>query len=190
MSASAGPDGPLTDAVEARGEAPYAALARGADMAVSSSPPPSGLTTRTVGHPPLWVYAPEDHPWHRDTGRTTVDLAELLAQPLLLLPVAEYGTRRILDRAAEEANLGYSEVFETTTPPLAQALAAAGHGVAVASEDQRHAIEPLRLRGPDGSPLTMTLTAAWEPTHYAADHLAAFAEGLAAYCESAYPPHR
>lgn len=183
--ASAGRDGPLVDVVEARGEGPYAALASGVDLAVSASPPPVGTETTTVGHPPLWVYTPPDHPWHAEQ-RTAVDLAELVAEPLLL-PTAEHDTRGILDRAVEAAGSRYTTLSQTSNPLLAQALAVAGHGVAVVSEDPRYGVEPLLIRGADGKPLTMTLTAAWSPSHYTADLLASFAECLAAYCADAYP---
>lgn len=183
--ASAGPDAPLVDVVEATGDAPYAALSRGADLAVSASRPPVGAEARTIGHPPLWVYAPPDHPWHT-ARRRHVELAELLAEPLLL-PTTEHHTRVILDRAVEAVGGRYTVLSQTANPLLAQALAAAGHGVAVVSEDPRHGLPPLLVHGPDGRPLTMTLTAAWEPTHYTADLLASVAEGLAAYCADAYP---
>ncbi|WP_020499836.1 LysR family transcriptional regulator [Sciscionella marina] len=182
---SAGRDGPHVDVLEATGEAPYTALASGADLAVSASPPPVGTETLTVGHPPLWVYTPPDHPWHTERRRH-VGLDELVAEPLLL-PTAEHHTRGILDRAVEAMDGRYTALSQTTNPLLAQALAAAGHGVAVVSEDPRYGIEPLLIHGPDGKPLTMTLTAAWRASHYTADLLASFARGLAAYCAHAYP---
>lgn len=183
---SAGQHGPLVDVVEARGEGPYAALTDGADLAVSASPPPAGTDTLTVGHPPLWVYAPSEHPWHTQRRRH-IDLAELVAEPLLL-PTIEHDTRNILDRAIAAAGCRTPTMLsQSSSPLLAQALAVAGHGVAVVSEDPRYGVEPLLIHGPDGRPLTMTLTAAWKPSHYTADLLAAFAEGLAAYCADAYP---
>ncbi|MDT8912296.1 LysR family transcriptional regulator [Amycolatopsis sp. PS_44_ISF1] len=183
---STGRSGPLVDVVEARGEGPYAALADGVDLAVSASPPPAGTDTLTVGHPPLWVYAPPGHPWHTRRERY-VDLAELVAEPLLL-PTVDHDTRNILDRAIAAAGCRNPTMLsQSSSPLLAQALGVAGHGVAVVSEDPRYGVEPLLIRGPDGEPLTMTLTAAWKPSHYTADLLASFAKGLATYCANAYP---
>jgi DNA-binding transcriptional LysR family regulator len=75
--------------------------------------------------------------------------------------------------------------FETSSPQVAQALAAAGHGVAVVSDDPRYDLHPLGITTPDG-PLHIDLYAAWDPAHYAVDVIASFADRLSRFCVDRY----
>jgi DNA-binding transcriptional LysR family regulator len=159
----------------------YAALHSGADLAVSSAPPPRHLDTLGVARLPVLAYVPAAHPW---AGRAAVDLTELVTQPLLLL-TAEHGTRRLLDHAVLRAGVRYHVSFETAGPQIAQALAAAGHGVAVVSDDPRYGLHALGIEGEDG-PMRIALHAAWDPSHYAAPVIARLARRLRDFCVARY----
>ena len=83
-------------------------------------------------------------------------------------------------------------MIEGSSGPVAQALAAAGRGVAVVSDDPRFALHPVRITvGPDQ--LSIHLFAAWDPQHPAATTLAMIAQRLSTYIvhrygESTRPP--
>ena len=70
---------------------------------------------------------------------------------------------------------------------IAQAIAAAGRGVAVVSDDPRFGLVPLRIEGPDGV-VRINLYAAWDARHHAAATLAELADRLAAFCVDRYGP--
>lgn len=161
----------------------YAALSSGADLAISSTPPARGLAGLPVARLPVLAYVAAGHAW---ADQCAVPLAELCTEPLLLL-TAEHGTRRLLDLAVIDAGLAYDVAFETSAPQVAQALAAAGHGVAVVSDDPRYGLRPLTIDGPDG-PLRIALFAAWDRDHYAAATLRSLAERLSTFCLGRYGP--
>ncbi|GII97365.1 LysR family transcriptional regulator [Sinosporangium siamense] len=161
----------------------YATLGRGADLAISTTPPPRHLAGRPLAHLPIWAYLPPTHPY---ATRTHITVADLVSEPLLLL-TADHGTRRRFDHAVLDAGHRCDIAFETTVPQIAQALAAAGHGIAVVSDDPRYGLRALAVLTPQGS-LAIDLYAAWDPTHYAADTLATLADDLASYCVITYGP--
>lgn len=203
--ATTGPDDPLPAVREVLPRNVYAELGRGADLAIGTRPPPGGLDGLPVADLPVWAYVPERHGWH---GRATVPLAELAAEPLLV-PTDDFHPRQALDQAMAEARLRYRSLLELGTPPLAQALAAAGRGVAVVSDDPRFGLHPIRIEtgrgvsrpearaggedtgGEDGRPagmLHISLYAAWDPAHHGASVLARLARRLRNYCIERYGP--
>jgi DNA-binding transcriptional LysR family regulator len=139
-------------------------LSGAADVGVTSMPPPRSVSSRLLVHFPVWAYVAPGHRW---AGRRTVGIGELATEPLLVLGT-DHGTRRQLDAAMSDAGISYSVVAETNVPQVAQALAAAGRGVAVVSDDTRYGLHGLRIR-PAAGPLELRvpLYAAWDPSHYA-----------------------
>jgi DNA-binding transcriptional LysR family regulator len=162
----------------------YAALIRGADLAIGTTPAPPGFDSRPLADLPVWAYVPPAHPW---AGRTEVDLAGLTAETLLL-PTRDYHPRRALDHAVEAARLSYREVHEFTSAEAAQAVAASGRGIAVVSDDARFGLHPLAVTAPDG-PVLISLYAAWDRTHYAAATIRTIADRLALFCARRYGDH-
>lgn len=159
----------------------YQALWHGADLAISSSPLPSHLAGGSIARLPLLAYAPPGHPW---SGRETATITELSTQPLLLL-TPEHGTRRLFDHAVLRAGVRYAAAFETSIPQIAQALAAAGHGIAVVSDDPRYGLRPIAI-GTDDGPLQISLFAGWDPSHYASDAIEPLVERLRTFCVHRY----
>lgn len=159
----------------------YASVDRGADLAVGTDPPPSHLAHLALASLPVWAYVPPDDPWR---GRSMVDLTELVTRRLLLLG-REQHARVALDRALAHDSVATGAVIEFSAPEVAQAVAAAGRGVAVVSDDQRFDLLPVAISCSDG-PVVVTLHAAWAPDHHAAPTLRSLAERLRSFCGARY----
>ena len=123
-----------------------------------------------------------------DVGVTSVPPPRTIASRLLVLG-SDHGARRQLDAAMSDAGLAYGVAAETNVPQVALALAAAGRGVAVASDDSRYGLHGLRIR-PAGGPLELRvpLFAAWEPSHYAESVIGDLVADLTRYAEERYQP--
>lgn len=160
-----------------------ALLAGDADLGLSSGPPPGELVWRLVSRFAVWAYVPSGHPW---AGRSSVPIEELVTEPLVLLG-AEHGTRRLLDQAVASAGLSYRAIAESNTPHIVQALAAGGNGVAVVTDDPQYDLHQIAIQS-GGEYLRIPLVAAWDPTHYAAETIASWAEALAGFSALRYGP--
>ena len=177
------PDDPLPAVSEQRPQRVYAALQSGADLAIATELPPAGLAFLPLAVLPIWAYVPPGHDW---AGRGSVTVAELVTQTLLLL-TGDYSPRRVLDQAVDEARLAYPSMLEFGTPQLAQAVAAAGRGIAVVSDDPRFGLQRLDITGASGA-LSIRLYAAWDRDHHAAAVISALARRLSDYCVARYGP--
>ncbi|HEV7726966.1 MAG: LysR family transcriptional regulator [Modestobacter sp.] len=181
------PTDPATTVVEIGAAGALDALRTGVDLAVITTPPPNPWAWRTLAVLPLWAYVPRGH---RLADRDDVGLAELVREPLVLL-ADTFRPRQILNEALATDALPSPQVIECSNAQVAQALAAAGRGVAVVSDDPRFDLHGLRVRSSAGH-LHITLHAAWDPAHHASGTLASIAERLAAFCADRYPaagPH-
>jgi DNA-binding transcriptional LysR family regulator len=132
-------------------------------------------------HFPVWAYVRPEHRWSR---RRTVTIRELARERLLVLGTG-HGTRLQLDAAMSDAGVSYGVAAETNVPQVAQALAAAGRGVAVVSDDVRYGLHGVRIR-PAGGPveLRVPLFAAWDASHYAEPVIDDLVADLAAYAQA------
>ncbi len=182
--ATIGPDDPLPAVAEVLPRPIYAELGRGADLVIGTEPPPDDLARLPLANLPVWAYVPAaGHRWSR---RRSVRLADLVGETLLV-PTTDFHPRWALDQAVGVAGLGYGRLLEFAAPQVAQALAAAGRGVAVVSDDPRFGLHPLRITGPAG-PLRISLYAAWEGNHHAAGAIAGLAGRLGVFCVGRYGP--
>lgn len=175
------PNDPMPSVWEALPPAIYASLGRGADLAIGTDPPPSTLSTHPVAVLPVWAYVPPDHQW---SSRATVPVAHLVAEPLLVLP-GEQHARRALDAVFTEAGVSPHSITEFDTPDVAQAVAAAGRGVAIVSDDARFDLVPVAITA-NGRKLVIRLFAAWTPDHHAAATLYSVAVRLSTFCLQRY----
>lgn len=132
-------------------------------------------------HPRWHQVVRADDPWARFSRVSVADLA--LRQLVLLTP--DLRPRALLDGAFDAAGLSYDSTVEVTNAQEAQAVAAAGRGVAVVSDDTRFGLVPLHIDGPAG-PVQIRLFAAWDPRHHAASALATLADRLATFCVGRY----
>ncbi|GGN93234.1 LysR family transcriptional regulator [Actinoplanes lobatus] len=174
--ATLAPDDPTTDVLGADGLSPAETLRLGADLAIGTTPasPPFHQTSLAVL--PVWAYVPAGHQW---AGREAVTLAELLTQTLILLPKT-FTARQALDAVMP----GISAV-EAANGTVAQALAAAGRGIAIASDDPRFGLTPLGVEA-NGRRLSIRLVAVWDSRHAAATTIGRFAARLGRFVRDRY----
>lgn len=182
--ATLGEDDPMPDVREELPAGVYEAVGRGADLAVGTTPPPRRLTGQPLAQLPVWAYVPLRHRWGR---RATVPLGELVAEDLLVL-TPDFHPRQALDQAVALGGLELRTPRELASAEVAQAIAAAGRGVAVVSDDPRFGLHPLRIATPSGE-LTISLYTAWDPRHHGAATIAGLAGRLRSFCHGRYSTH-
>jgi DNA-binding transcriptional LysR family regulator len=176
-----GPADPLPTLWEAPSREAYAALDRGADLAIGAETPPRHLRSLVVADLPVWAYVRAEHPWG---SRDSIGLADLVAEKLLVLE-AEQHSRIALERALAAADLPLGPVVEFRTAEVAQAVAAAGRGVAVVSDDPRYDLVPVQITGRAGE-VSIRLRAAWSGDHHAAATLRDLATRLRTFSRERY----
>jgi DNA-binding transcriptional LysR family regulator len=173
-------DDPMPTVVESGPRGAEDALRGGADLAIVTARPPAPLASTPIAVLPVWAYVPPDHAWADEPVR----LRDLVDETLLVL-TADFRPRQILDRAIDRAGLAAADLVECSNPQVAQALAAAGRGIAVVTDDSRFGLRASEVVGHDG-PLRIELFAAWEPEHHAAATLEGLAARLAEFCVERY----
>lgn len=179
--ATLGDTDPMPSLFESDPHEAYIALRHGADLAIVTEPPKDPLARMAIASLPVWAYVRADHPW---SDRTAVPLDELAAETVLALNPT-FKPRQILDVALRDAGLAPARVVDCSNPQVAQALAAAGRGVAVVSDDPRFDLHGVQLIG-RGGPLRIELYAAWEPGHHAAAALEQLAGRVRDFCVERY----
>lgn len=174
--ATLAPDDPWPSVRTEPSEAVYAALGRGADLAIGAARPPSGMRHLAVVACPVYAYVRPDHAW---AERASVAVDELVGQPVLTLPPS-FQARRRLNAAWEEAGCEPSVLRTFDSAEVAMAVAASGRGVAVVSDDGRFGLRQVPITAASGR-LEFTLHAAWDPGHHAGGQLRDMAQRLAAF---------
>ncbi|MDP3209264.1 MAG: LysR family transcriptional regulator, partial [Rhodoglobus sp.] len=179
----AGRKGLLGNVIEANPERVYPRLWAGeADFAVGTRIPPPDSSYRVIGHAYLWAQVPDDH---RFADREDISMAELVTEPIIAMTPA-HGVRRMFDTAVATAGLTYTAAIETESPSAAQALAAAGRGVCVLSDDARYGLKSVPIRVRDQH-LIITLFGVWEPLHYASAQISQTLDDLSEFIAELYP---
>ena len=179
----AGRDGVIGNVIEAMPERVYAALENGAaDFAVGTRIPPEELRSKVIGHAYLWAQVPMRHPF---ADRPSVSIAEVVAEPLIVMS-RTHGVRQMFDAAVARAGLSFTAAVETESYSLAQALAAAGRGVCILSDDSRFDLVTLPISTPGGD-LVITLYGVWDALHYASDQIDRVLDDLGDYITEIYP---
>lgn len=179
--ATQGPDDPVPLLRTLDPGGAQAAIAAGADVAIVHRPPARSLASLPLAVLPVLAYVRSDDAWAK---RGSVRLTELVGRPLVLLS-DDFRPRQLLDAALDREGLAYGTVVECTNAQVAQALAAAGRGVAVVSDDPRFDLVPLRIEGRGGA-VHIRLYAAWDPRHHAAPAIEDFSRRLARFCVERY----
>ncbi|SDT57941.1 LysR family transcriptional regulator [Actinoplanes derwentensis] len=177
--ATLAPDDPTTDVIEVDGSSPGETLLRGADLVIGTVPASTPFHEIPLAVLPVWAYVPGGHPWASAGG---VTLHDLLDEPLILLPPA-FTARQALDAAVTDKP--YRSPIEAANGTVAQALAAAGRGIAIASDDPRFDLIPLAVNLGDRR-LSIRLRAVWDSRHPAAATLADFASRLGRFIRARY----
>jgi DNA-binding transcriptional LysR family regulator len=169
----------LRDAIQEEPSKVFDTLMRSdADLGISTTPAPAPLESAFLGRTPVIAQVPADHPW---SGRTAITLAELVTEPLILMTRSNVA-RLVVDEAVSRAGLTPAGITETGSSAFAQALAAAGRGICLVTDDARFGLGELIVHTPDG-PLTVPLYAGWEASHYARPSIHALVDGLRTHCD-------
>lgn len=171
--------GPFADALACEPAQVYDRLKAGdVDIGISTSPPPGGMAARRLGGRRISAQMPSSHPLARE-GSGDLELSGVLGHPVVVSSRAS-AVRRALDGAAYEQGTPLRPAFEPQSEAMAQALAAAGHGVCVVVDHPQfdlHARPLICL----GRPLTISLYAGWDPDHYAHDEMDAATRALSSW---------
>ncbi|MBM9469532.1 LysR family transcriptional regulator [Nakamurella leprariae] len=177
------------------------ALDRGADLVIGPVPPRPPAQGRAVAVLPVWADVPSTHPVLAGSvtgpGRVLgLAVTRLLAHPLITVPPG-FTARTVLDVEIQrsqhdldntEAAVERPTVLEASSGTVAQALAAAGRGVAVVTDDPRYGLTRRAVLDRDGRPLRFRLFASWPHDHPARADLAAMVDRLAAFLVQRYGP--
>src|SRR5262245_4218274 len=128
---------------------------------------------------------------HRLGRRELIDVAEVVDEPLLLLP-REFGTRRSFDAACEIAQIIPRVLLESSAAHTLIGLAAVGYGIAIVPsiatiEDQSLRAVPLVVRG---SSIGHWEAVCWNPRRLAPAYQENFVNELVAHAKHARPGHR
>ncbi|RYB92780.1 LysR family transcriptional regulator [Nocardioides glacieisoli] len=173
---------PTADVLSADGISSVEALTRGADLAIGTARPRPPYRSHPLAVLPVWAYVPQDHAW---AARRRVTIAELAGQPLVILPAA-FTARQALDDALATTGDTWDSLVEAANGTVAQALAAAGRGVAVVSDDPRYNLVPLPVELPGQGHLSIRLVSVWDSRHTAAPTLEALARRLSTFTRERY----
>ncbi|WP_051855302.1 LysR family transcriptional regulator [Streptomyces sp. NRRL S-1868] len=150
-----------------------------ADFGVSTTPAPAPLESAFLGRTPVLAQMPPSHPW---AGRTSITLAELVTEPLIVM-TRSHMARLVVDEAVSAADLAPADVTESGSSAFAQALAARGRGVCLVTDTTRFDLRALVVHAPEG-PLTVPLYAGWDPSHYADSAIRALVDGLRTHLDA------
>lgn len=179
--ATLGPADPTPSAWASDGYEPVAALRAGADLVITNGRPAPPLNGTPIGTLPVWAYFPSGH---TPTWRELVDLDDLRSESLISLP-ATFSARQALDAAARASDETVVVAIEASSGIVAQALAAAGRGIAIVTDDPRFNLHRVKVFG-GGAPVNIYLYAGWDPNHPAQTTLAAMARRLADHIDNHY----
>lgn len=179
--ATLGPQDPVPMVRELDPRGALAAIRAGADLAIVTRAPARALASRPLAILPVWAYVRPDDPW---AARGSIGVTELVERTLVLL-APQFRPRALLDHALDAAEASYGDVIEVGNAQVAQAVAAAGRGVAVVSDDPRFGLVPLRIATAAG-PVQIRLYAAWDRRHHAEPTLRDLADRLACFCVERY----
>ncbi|MBZ5735054.1 LysR family transcriptional regulator [Nocardioides sp. TRM66260-LWL] len=179
-------DDPVVDARVADGVTARAMLLDGVDLALAPAPAAAPFVARPLATLPVWACVAPAHPW---AARGTVGVGELAdgaGGAAIVVPPA-FTARAALETALAASGRALGEHVEAGTGALAQALAAAGRGVAIVSDEPRFGLRPVRLADDDGRPVVVRLHASWDPRPATGATVEALVDRLAAFVDRAYP---
>jgi DNA-binding transcriptional LysR family regulator len=147
------------------------------DIALSALPGTSPLTSVFLARFSLFACVPASHRW---SGREQVSLPEVIEERLILLR-PDSMARRLFDDAVARLGRSCSPAFEVEIAVTGLALAAAGHGVAVLTDEPRFDLSRIQICDREDELLTLPLFAVWDPSHYAAEHISHVVAQLRTY---------
>ena len=175
------PSDPAPSAFACDGYEPHAVLRAGADLVITNGRPPDTMQSTAIGVLPVWAYFPKAHRW---SLHDTIDLSDLETETVIGLPTT-FSARQAFDAAARHTHQSAGVDIEASSGVVAQALAAAGRGIAVVTDDPRFDLDRVKVFA-GGEPINIHLFAGWDPSHPARTALAAIAKRLVEHVDSHY----
>lgn len=161
----------------------YHELVEGVDFAIGTMPPPGQYASTKITDIPIKVQRPASDAVAAITPGT-IELETLQGERLLIPGYGSAVERELRRVAAREAiELDWSRL--TSNGTIAQALSAAGHGVAVVTEPTQFLLSSMPVTVV-GEPLTIPLFAAWEKDHYAAAHIRELIKSLVQWMQGRF----
>jgi len=179
--ATLGPDDPVPTVFESEPSKDLSDLPQSADLAVVTEAPKQPLKSLALAVLPIWACVPADHRW---ASKDQIPLESLVEETLIVM-APQFKPRAILSSALDDSKLSPENILECSNAQVAQALAAAGRGIAVVSDDPRFGLHPVRIMTNRGQ-LSIRLYAAWDSTHHAVDTLEDLSHRLRAFCGDRY----
>lgn len=159
---------PVIDVIDSTPARVYDTVLReGADIGVSTTPPPAGWAGRRLIEVSVMAFVPPGHPLAEETGHPTIEVDRLTQYPLILMD-RTHNARVRFDEALMSARETPAAFIEMNSAPMALGHAATGRGIAVLTGEGQFGLRPLKVTQA-GAPLGIALYAGWDPTHYAAD---------------------
>lgn len=152
------------------------------DMIIAPVRLPRSAHAAHLADPPVHAYVPSGHRW---ATRQHVELEELIGETLIV-PTMHFKARRAIEAVLDQAELRPTALLETQHSQVAQALTAAGRGVAILTDDTRYGLHPLMIHV-NGEPLKIRLYAGWRAGHHAHRTLQDLSHRLRDFCLALYP---
>lgn len=152
-------------------------LRGGLDLIVSTAAPEREFAHRPLGKVPVMAYVTADHPW---ADREMLDLVTLATQSVVL-PSSRATSRREFDLLASRVGLSFEVAGECDDANTIHALAASRRAITVGTVTAPEGVVGLPLVAiidDAPQPVVISLHAAWERHHYAADVLAGLAKRM------------
>ncbi|SHN75354.1 LysR family transcriptional regulator [Cryptosporangium aurantiacum] len=176
------PNDPVPAVFASDGLTPDDARRRGADLVLTAGRPHPPFASRPLPPLPVWAYVPPGHRW---AAERSVTLGALADEDLVVLPPG-HPARQAFDAAVLAAGVALPAAVEASNGTVAQALAAAGRGIAVVSDDPRFDLIPLAVVSSGAAPVSVHLSCAWDARHPAAAVLADLAARIERYVVARY----
>ncbi|GLY04099.1 MULTISPECIES: LysR family transcriptional regulator [Actinoplanes] len=181
LLAARGADLPVIDGVEMEPARVFDEIvALGADLGLSTYPPPAGWRARRLPDIPLYAQVPAGHPY---AELDRIELIDLLDDPLIVMNRTNMA-RLVVDEALAGLDRRPARLVEMSSSLLAQGLAAAGRGVALLTNWSRFDLAAVPVSN-GGRPILIPMYAGWDPTHYAADLLIHLIDEIEEFCTTA-----
>lgn len=155
------------------------ALRHGCDFAITPTAPEGSLRSLSLGRVPLKAYVGPTHEWARD-GVNELPL-HALADEHVIIPTHHSVSRYILDEGLSRAQTGFARTTECDDGQTIMALAAAGHGVGVTTDQPLYGAHPVLLLGHEGQLLELGLHVAWIAGHFAEETIGRIARRIRTY---------
>nr|WP_218680952.1 LysR family transcriptional regulator [Rhodococcus qingshengii] len=172
---------PTIDVIPSDGFELEGMIAGGADIMIASHPPGEPFESAHLATLPVLAYVKSDHEW---AHCATVSVEEVASQQLIVL-MPGTAAREALRSAINPQTATVRPPIEAANGTIAQALAAAGRGIAVVSDDPRFDLHPLTIRVEDKT-LTIQLTASWNRNHAGASTLSDIVRRLREFIAERY----